>query len=85
MSNIIQNRMRAVRRQAEILQRAITSPAGIFETVDEMIKNIRLANKETVRQLTGRKMFSPQLGGEFRERFGGVDLQKIRSRLRLPF
>lgn len=77
MSEIIQSRMRAIRRQAETLQRAATTPTGIFETIDEMVRNARRANQETIRQLTGSMGFSGQIGR--------IDLERIRRKLRLPF
>jgi len=77
MSEVIQSRMRAIRRQAETLQRAATTPTGIFETIDEMVRNVRRANQETIRQLTRGMGFSPQVGR--------IDLERIRRKLRLPF
>jgi hypothetical protein len=74
MAEIIQSRMRAIRRQAETLQRAATTPTGIFETVDEIIKNVRRANQETIRQLTRGAGFSPQR----------LDMRRLRERIRIP-
>ncbi len=74
MAEIIQNRKRAIRRQAEILQRAASTPTGIFETIDEIVRNVRRANKETIRHLTRGAEFSPQI----------LDLRKLKERIRIP-
>lgn len=77
MAEVIQSRVRAIKRQAETLQRAATSPTGVFETIDEVIRNARRANQETIRQLTRGMGFSPQIGK--------LDLERIRRKFRLPF
>ena len=52
ITKIIDTRIRSVKRQIRTLTDFATTPAGIFETIDEVIKNFRRANQETLKSLT---------------------------------
>lgn len=85
MSDIIQSRMKAIRKQAETLQRAARTPMGVFETFDEIIRNSRKANQETLNRLTGGKVFAGQLGGLGTRGRITSELERLKRRLRLPY
>jgi len=52
VSDVVDVRVRSLRRQVDTLRRAATTPTGVFEAIDEVIRNFRRANKETVSALT---------------------------------
>lgn len=54
MAGVIDVRLKALQRQIMTLERFATSPAGVFETLDQMVKNFRMANRETLAMLTGK-------------------------------
>ena len=54
--NILQTRKTYARRQIDVVRSFLTTPRGVFETVDEIIRNFRAANRATLRQLTSGKM-----------------------------
>jgi len=51
MPKIIKTRQVYVRKQIDNVRSFITTPKGVFETIDEMIKTFRSANKATLRNL----------------------------------
>lgn len=51
MSGFLDVRRRALKRQVETVRRALQSPTGLFETVDNLLRNFRLANKEIIANL----------------------------------
>lgn len=51
MANIVDVRIKALERQIDILKSAIAQPRGIFETIDDMVKTFRMANRETLAAL----------------------------------
>ena len=62
MSRILDIRRRTLGRQAETLRRTLQSPSGLFESIDELIRNFRTANKEMISSLTrGREAGVPIL------------------------
>ena len=48
---IIDTRIKALQRQVMNVKNLITQPTGVFETIDNMIKTARYANRETLRNL----------------------------------
>jgi len=53
IQNIIQTRLNYVKRNINAVTSFLTQPKGIFETVDEVVKNVRMANRTTLQELTG--------------------------------
>ena len=51
MSGILEARVKALQRQLAVLERFATTPTGLFETLDMMVRNFRMANRETLRRL----------------------------------
>ena len=49
--NVLDIRIKALERQIDTLKTAIAQPVGLFETIDAMIKNFRVANRETLQAL----------------------------------
>ena len=60
VANVIDVRIKALQRQIMTLERFATTPSGIFETIDQMVKNFRMANKETMEMLMGGKTIKSQ-------------------------
>ena len=50
-AKIIEARTKALQRQIQSVKSLILEPRGVFETVDNMIKTFRYANRETLRSL----------------------------------
>lgn len=51
MPGVIEIRIEGVKKQADTLVSFATEPKGVFETADEMIKNFRSTNRQTLEQL----------------------------------
>ncbi len=80
IQNIIQTRLNYMRRNINTVTSFLTQPKGVFETVDEVIKNVRMANRTTLQELTGGLSVGAQgkigqrirqIVSRFRSRFGG--------------
>ena len=85
MPNVVDVRIKALERQIDILKNAVAQPAGLFETIDAMIKTFRMANRETLQAigipLSGQiRGFTPNIG--LLTKFG-LPRRKIRE-FRLP-
>ena len=50
-SRIIQVRLNSARRQVNTVKEFLTTPKGVFETVDQVVRNFRRANRETLATL----------------------------------
>lgn len=59
-SRVIQTRVSAAKRQVNTLKDFLTTPKGIFETADQIVKNFRRANRETLSSLGIRGV--PKIG-----------------------
>ncbi len=51
VQDIIQTRLSYVRRNINTVTSFITQPKGVFETLDEVVKNVRSANRATIREI----------------------------------
>lgn len=63
MGNPIEVRIKALQRQIMTLEKFASTPSGIFETLDQMVKNFRMANRETIASL-GVKMPGKMVSGQ---------------------
>jgi len=48
---VIKTRMRYAQKQVMNVKEFLTTPKGVFETLDEIIKTFRRANKETLKAI----------------------------------
>ena len=76
-SRIIQTRINSAKRQVNTLKEFLTTPKGVFETADQIVKNFRRANRETL----GTLRFKPtmiklgrttKIGERLRKLIGGI-------------
>jgi len=51
MSEIIRIRVEGIRKQVDALKSFVTEPKGVFETADQLVKNFRQTNRQTLQQL----------------------------------
>lgn len=51
LAEVIDIRKRSIKRQIDNIIEFVTTPKGVFETVDEAVKIFREANRETLRAL----------------------------------
>lgn len=52
IQKIIKTRQIYVRKQIDNIRSFLTTPKGIFETIDEMIRTLRAANKATLKDIS---------------------------------
>jgi len=73
-SRVIQTRINAAKRQINTLKEFLTTPKGIFETVDQMVKNFRRANRETLSAIgiSAPTAIGYKLGARIRKIIGGL-------------
>jgi len=79
IQNIIQTRLNYVRRNINAVTSFLTQPKGVFETVDEVIKNVRMANRTTLQELTGGLSIGVGAQGKIGQRISQI-LSKLRGR-----
>lgn len=65
MGNPIDVRIKALQRQLMTLEKFASTPSGIFETLDQMVKNFRMANRETIASL-GLKLPGGAVSGQLK-------------------
>lgn len=53
MSDVIETRTKSIQAQVDNVLGFVKSPKGVFETADDIIKQFRSANRETINALTG--------------------------------
>jgi len=51
MAEVVRLRLESARRQVETVTQFVTTPKGVFETLDEMIRTFRTTNRETLKAL----------------------------------
>lgn len=64
LGEVVDIRKRALQKQAQNVMSLIRDPVGLFETLDEMIRTFRSANRETlgaIRGIGGGGMASSQI------------------------
>ena len=62
MQEAIETRIRGARKQLDTLTAFVTEPKGVFQTVDEMVRNFRETNREMVRELGVPKLLGRRAG-----------------------
>jgi len=77
-NRIIQTRINAAKRQVNTLKEFLSTPKGVFETADQIVKNFRRANRETLSAIgvrvpsTSLGALGMKLGARIRKVIGGI-------------